>query len=135
MDRQLPRNATLPPDVLQSAIRGLMVLREVELNEINRLVFGPKDSHPSSKLKCALVTPAHPATLRTCQKVVDHIVGSSWQGTKVLQVPEFTQDFGGCTLPVFPDICGLCVERWKCGHTDLRKKAWEMLGDAFGLKG
>ena len=63
MDRRLPRNATLSPEVLQSAIRGLMALREVELNGTHRLIFGPNGPRPCSSLDCPSGTPASPATL------------------------------------------------------------------------
>ena len=134
MNRRLPRNAVLSPDVLQSAIRGLMALREVELNETHRFVFGPKGSHPCSDLNCPSNTPTDPVALEAYQKVFDLIVGPSQLGTKVLQVPEFYQDCGDNTVHVFPNICGSCVERWRFGHADLRKKAWSTLPDAFGLR-
>jgi hypothetical protein len=132
MGRHLPRNATLSPEILQSAIGGLMALREVELNQSHRLIFG---SHPCSALNCPSRTPTDPGTLEAYQKVFDHIVGSSQLGTKVLQVPEFYEDRGGNLQCVSPGICGSCVERWESGHADLRKKAWVMLPDVFGLKG
>ena len=136
MDKHLPQNATLPPDVLRSAIRGLITLREVELNGTHRLVFGPKDSHLTRPgTKCPSSTPTNPAMLEASQKVFDHIVDHSQQGTKVLQVPKFYQDSGDAPLPVFRDFCCICVGKWKVEHADLRKKAWLMLPDAFGLKG
>ena len=126
MDRRLPRNATLSPDVLQSAIRGLMALREAELSGTHRLVFGTDD--PSA-------TPTSPAVLEAFQKIIDHIVGPSQQGTRALQVPEFYQDRGGKTVFIFPKIFRSRVEGWESGHADLRKKVWSMLPDAFGLAG
>ena len=135
MDRRLPRNAVLPLEVLQPAIRGFVALREVELNETHRLVFGPKGSRPCSTSKCPSHAPTGPAALEAYQKVFDHIVGHSQSGTKVLQVPEFYEDCGGEPQCVGPGICGRCVERWESGHADLRKKAWATLSDIFGLKG
>jgi len=135
MDRHLPPNATLPPEILQTAITGLMELREVELNETHGLIFGPKNSHPSSASNCA-------SRIRTCmagssagQTVLRHIVGSSRSGTKVLEVPEFYEDRGGEVQCVGPGICSGCVERWESGHAELRKRVWAMLPDIFGLKG
>jgi hypothetical protein len=130
MDIRLPRNATLPPETLQSAIRGLMALREVELNETHRLIFGPRGSQPCSASNCPSRTPTGPRALEAYQNVFDRIVGSSQWGTKVLQVPEF-YDRGGDPQSVSPDICSSCVGRWESGHADLRKKAWEKL-DVFG---
>jgi hypothetical protein len=135
MDRRLPQSATLSPEILQSAIRGLMVLREVELNETHRLLFGPKGSHPCSASNCPSRTPNDPAALEAYQRVFDRIVGSPQLGTKVLQVPEFYEDCRGDIMCVSPGICSSCVERWESGHADLRKKAWATLPDVFGLQG
>jgi hypothetical protein len=135
MEERLPRNATLTPQILRSAIRGLMALREVELNENHRLIFGSKGSRPCSTSNCPSRTPTNPGALEAYQKVFDHIVGSSQLGTRVLQVPEFYEDCGGDLRCVGPGICSSCVERWESGHADLRKKAWATLPDVFGLKG
>jgi hypothetical protein len=135
MGRHLPRNATLSPEILQSAIGGLMTLREVELNETHRLVLGPRASLPCTVSNCPSRTPTGRATLEAYQRVFDRIVGSSQLGTKVLQVPEFYEDRGGDLQCVSPGICDSCVERWKSGHADLRKEVWVMLPDVFGLKG
>ena len=135
MGRDLPRNATLSPDILRFAMEGLMALREVELNETHRLVFGPKGSHPCSTSNCPLHTPSGPGASEACQKVFDHIVGPSQSGVKVLQVPEFYEDCGGDRHYVRPGFCSHCVARWESGHAELRKKAWAMLPDIFGLNG
>ena len=134
MDRLLSRNATLSPEILRSAIRGLMALREVELNETRHLIFGPKGSHPCSASNCPSLAPTDPATLVTYRKVFDHIVGPPQLGTKVLQIPEFYEGHGGDLRCVGPGICRRCVERWERGHAALRKKVWAMLPDVFGLK-
>jgi hypothetical protein len=135
MDRRLPRDATLSPEILQPAIRGLMALREVELNEAHYLVLGPKGSNPCSTPNCPSRTPTGPGALEALRKIFDHIVGSSQFGTRVLQVPEFYEGREGELRCVSPGICVGCVERWESGHTDLRKKAWAMLPAVFGLKG
>jgi hypothetical protein len=101
MGRHLPRNATLSPEILQSAIEGLMALREVEFNETYSWVFGPRDSLPCPVSYCPSRTPSGPATL-TYQKVFDRIVGSSQLGAKVMQVPEFYEDRGGDLQCVSP---------------------------------
>jgi len=134
MDRLLSRNATLSPEVLQSAIRGLMALREVELNETRSLIFGPKGSRPCSSSNCPSLAPTGPTALATYRKVFNHIVGSSRLGTKVLQIPEFYEDRGRDLRCVGPAICRSCVERWEHGHAVLRKKVWAMFPDVFGLK-
>jgi len=135
MDRHLPCNAMLSPETLQSAIRGLMALREAELNETHHLIFGPKSSHTCSVSNCPSRTPTDPAALEAYQKVFDRIVGSSQSGTRVLQVPEFYEDRRGGLQCTGPGICSLCVERWESGHADLRRKAWATLPGVFGLKG
>jgi hypothetical protein len=135
MARDLPRNATLSPDILRFAIEGLMALREVEFNETHRLIFGPKGSHPCSTPNCPSRTPSGPGALEAYQKVFDLTVGPSQSGVKVLQVPGFYEDCGGDPQCVGTGICKSCVERWESGHAELRKKAWAMLPDVFGLKG
>ena len=111
-----------------------MALREIELNETHRLVFGPKGSDPCSASNCPSRTSTGPGTLEAYyQKVFNRIVGPSQSGTKILQVPEFYEDRGGGLHCVVSGICSICVERWESGHADLRKKVWVMLPDVFGL--
>ena len=131
----LSRKATLPPKTLQSAFRGLMALREVELNEAHDLIFGPTSSHPCSVSNCPSRTPTGPAALEVYKKVFDHIVGSSQLGTNLLQVPEFCENSGDDLQCVGSGICGSCVGRWESGHAELRKKVWATLPGIFGLKG
>ena len=133
--RRLPASARLSPEILLVVTRGLMVLREVELNNTHRLIFGPTGSNPCSASNCPSRTPTSPATLEAYQKVFDHIVDSSQLGTNLLQVPEFCEGSGGNVRCVSPSICRSCVERWQSGHAELRKKVWEMLPGVFGLKG
>ena len=135
MDRRLPSSARLPPETLQVAIRGLMELREVELNETHRLIFGTTGPHPCTTLNCTSRTRTGPAALEANKKVFDRTVGPSKLGTRVLQVPEFYEDCGGSVQCVSPGVCSGCVERWESGHAELRKQAWAMLPDVFGLKG
>ena len=132
--RHLPRSATLSTETLQSAIRGLMMLRQAELNETHDLIFGPKGSHPCSTLDCPSRTPAGPAALEAYRKVFGHVVDSSQLGTKVLEVPEFYADHGGDRLCMGPGICGSCVGRWESEHAELRKRAWATLPVVFGLR-
>jgi len=131
MDKRLPRDATLPPEVLQSAIGGLMALREVELKETHDLIFGSKCPAPN----CASYNLTGPAASEAYHKILDHVVGPPGLGTKALQVPEFYEDCGDELRCVGPGICNNCVGRWESGHAELRKKFWAMLPDAFGLKG
>jgi len=135
MGKHLPRDATLSPEVLQSAIAGLIALRELELNETHDLIFEPDGSRPCSISNCPSRTPTGPAALAAYHRVFDRVVGSSQSGTKILQVPEFYEDCGGELQCVGPGICGSCVGRWESGHAELRKKVWGMLPDVFGLKG
>ena len=134
MDRRLPQSATLSAEILRSAISGLMRLREMERDETRRLIFGPKESQPCSVRNCSSHAPTDALAMQAYQKAFDHIVGSSQLGTKVLQVPEFYEDYGSGPQCVSPGICGGCVERWESGHADLRKKAWTKLPDVFELK-
>ena len=134
MSGHLPRNVALSPGILRSAVRGLMALREVELNETHRLIFGPKGTHPCSVPNCPSRIPTTPTALEAYQKVFDHIVSSSQLGTNVLQVPEFYEDCGGDLQCVGPGICSSCVGRWESGHAELRKNVWAKLPGVFGLK-
>ena len=134
MNRHLPRDATLSSETLQSAIGGLMALREAELNETHGLIFGPKGTRSCSTSSCPSRTPTGPAAFETYRKVFDHIAGSSQQGTKVLQVPDFYEGYGDEVRCVGPGICSSCVERWESEHAELRKKVWAMLPEVFGLK-
>ena len=130
----LPRNAILTPKVLQSAITGLMALREVEINETHRMIFEPEGS-PCSEPNCSSRTPTGPTTLKAYRKIFDHVIGSSRLGTKVLQVPEFHKNHGRDLRHVSPNICSICMKRWEAVHAELRKKVWAALPNVFGLKG
>ena len=63
MDEHLPASASLSLEILQVAIRGLMALCEMELDETGSLIFGPTGSHPCSALNCPSRTPTGPAAL------------------------------------------------------------------------
>jgi hypothetical protein len=129
MDKCLPQSATLPPDVLRSAIKGFITLRELELNETHRLVLSSYTPHspstcPSLKTKGQGVSDAH-------QRVIDQITGFPRSGTKVLEVLSLSDIYG-----LDPDgICRNCVKGWETEHVEVRKRAWNMLPDVFGLRG
>ena len=131
----LPRSATLSSDVFQSAIKGLMALRELEFSETHRLIFEPETPPLCSTSKCPSRTRTGPAALDAYRKVFNHVVGSSQFGTKVLQVPEFYEDRGDELQCIGGDICRNCVEGWEVRHANLRKKVWMRLPEVFGLKG
>ena len=135
MDKRLPASARLSPEILHIALRGLMTLRELELNKTHRIIFGRKGSHPCSVSNCPSRAPIDPAALEAYEKIFDHIVGSFHLGTNVLQVPEFYEDREGGPQCVGPGICGNCVEWLESRHVDLREKVWAMLPDVFGLRG
>ena len=126
MGMDLPQNATLPPETLRSAMRGLMALREIELNETHRFILGAKDSHPCSASNC----PLHIPTLGS-----DRTVGSSQFGMDVLQVPELCEDRASDLQHASRGVCSGCAKKWQSVRAELRKKAWEMLPYVFGLKG
>jgi hypothetical protein len=134
MGRHLPRNSALALQILQPATEGFVALRELELNETHRLVFGTKSSYPCSTPNCVSRMPTGPGALEAYQKVFDHIVGPLQFGTRVLQVPEFYEDRRRQRLCVIPGVCSGCVGRWESGHADLRKKTWAVLPDVFGLR-
>jgi hypothetical protein len=126
MDNCLPQSATLPPEVLRSAIKGFIALRELELNETHHLVLSPNASHssescPSRKMVGQRVSDAH-------QRVIDQVTGFSRSGTKVLEVLSLSGvDSDG--------FCTNCVRGWETEHAEVRKRAWDMLPNVFGLRG
>ena len=131
MDRSLPQRAILSPEILQSAIKGLMALRELELNEAYCLVLGSKTSHLCSSSNCP---PRHATDARVSdayKKVVDRITYPSRSGTKVLEVVTSGSICGGNS----DRFCESCVKGWEVGHGEVRKRVWNMLSDVFGLKG
>ena len=131
MDRSLPQRAILSPEILQSAIKGLMALRELELNETYCLVLGSKTSHLCSSSNCP---PRHATDARVSdayKKVVDRITYPSRSGTKVLEVVTSSSICGGNS----DRFCESCVKGWEVGHEEVRKRVWNMLSDVFGLEG
>jgi hypothetical protein len=130
MDRRLPQSATLSPEILQSAIGGFIALREMELNEIHRLVLGPNPPHPCSSTNC-LHARQRVQESDAHQKVIDRITGSSRSGTRVLQVLSLSSIYGGDSH----GFCESCVKGWEVGHVEVRRRAWDMLPNLFGLKG
>ena len=130
MDRSLPQSATLPPEVIQSAIKGLMALRELELNETYCLILGSKTSHHCSSSDCPSHNATGPMVPEAHKRVVDRLTDSSLSGTKVLQVLSLSDIYEGD----FDEFCGNCVRGWEAGHAGIRKRAWNILRDAFGLE-
>ncbi|KAF9783248.1 hypothetical protein BJ322DRAFT_1212047 [Thelephora terrestris] len=129
MDRSLSQRATLSPEVLESAIKGLVALQKLELNETYRLVLGPKISQTCSSPNCHSRNATGLKVSDAHQKVIDRITDSSRSGTKVLQV------LSSSSIEGHRDgFCEVCVKGWEAGHVEVRKKAWNMLPDAFGLK-
>ena len=119
----------LSPGTLQPAFRGLVELREIGLSETHRLVFEPRGSHPFSVSSRPSRTPTGLAALEAHRKSVGRMVGSSWLGTRGLQIPEFHEDYGGDIQCVCPGIYSGCVEERGPEHTGSRKKAWAMCLD------
>jgi len=131
MDRRLPQSAILSPEILQSVIRGFVTLREMELKETHRLIFGSRTSRPCSSSKCPSFKTAGPRVSGAHQKIVDQITDSSQPGTKVLQVLSLAEICGDdCHV-----FCKICVEGWEAGHAGVREKVWTALPGVFGLKG
>jgi len=131
MDKRLPANARLAPEILQVAIKGLFALREMELKETHRLIFGSKGSRSCSRPNCPSRNATGPGVSEAHQRVVDRIVDSAHSGTKLLQVLSLKEVCGDDAL----GFCEGCVRAWESGHADVRKKAWAALPDVFGLKG
>jgi len=130
-DRSLPRSATLSPEVLHSAIGGLMTLREAELNETYRLILGSKLPHPCSSTNCPSRKTTGPRASEARQKVIDRIIDASGTGTKILQVLSLS----GARESDFDGFCETCLKGWEAGYAGVRKRAWDRLPRVFGLKG
>ena len=131
MDRRLPQNAILSPEILQSAIRGFVTLREMELKETHRLIFGSGTPRRCSSLECPSLRVGGPRASEAHQKIIDQVTDSSQPGTKVLQVLSLADIFGGDCY----GFCESCVEGWEADHGEVRKKVWNALPGVFGLKG
>ena len=131
MDRRLPASARLPPEILQVAIKGLLTLREMELKETYRLICGSKGTRSCSQSNCPSHNATSPGVSEAHQKVVDRIADSAHPGMKLLQVLSLREVCGGDCL----GFCESCVEGWEVGHAEVRKNAWGVLPDVFGLEG
>jgi hypothetical protein len=131
MDKRLPQSAKLPPDILQTAIKGLMALREMERDETYRLVMGLKTSHTCSSAESPSRKTTAPRTSDAHRKVIERITGSSQSGTKVLQVLSLSGIYGSDSH----GFCENCVKGWEVGHAEVRRRAWSMLPIFFGLEG
>ena len=130
MNRRLPTSARLSPEVLQVAIEGFVALREIELKETHRLILGSKGSHSCRLPSCPSCNTTGPGVSEAHRKVVDRIVDSARPGTKFLQVLSLREVFGGDYF----GFCESCVEGWEVGHVGVRRRAWGVLPDVFGLK-
>ena len=128
-DARHPRSARLSPEILQVAIKGLIVLRDMELKETHRLIFGSEGSRSCSRPNCPSRNQTGPGVSEARREVVDRIVDSVHSGTKLLQVLSLREACGGDCL----GFCEGCAGRWEYGHADVRKKAWAALPDVFRL--
>ena len=130
MNKSLQQSATLSPEILRSALEGLMALRELELDETYRLVLGPRTSHQCSSPNCPERDATGPRASDAHKKVIDRIKDSTRFGTRVLQVLSLSSTYEGGS----DGFCESCVKGWEAGHVEVRKKAWNTLRDAFGLR-
>ena len=125
MDGRLPQSATLSPEVLRLATKGLMELRELELIEVYRLVLGFITSNTCSSTSCPLYRPTE-----TPEEVIERITASSRSETRVLEVLSLGGIYGNDS----DGFCEVCVKKWDAGHAEVRRRAWNMLPKVFGLK-
>jgi hypothetical protein len=129
LDRHLPQNAALSPEVLKSAAAGLLVLREFEVGETHCLVMERRNSNACSSLSCPSRNTTGPRVSDAHKKVIERITGSPQSGTKILQVLSLR----GITEGDPSGFCKNCLGGWEDGHVEIRKRAWDMLPYAFGL--
>ena len=131
MDRRLPKSATLPSEVLEPAMKGFVVFRELELKETHRLVLGPRTSGQCSSGSCPSRKTTGPGASDAHHwKIIDRITGSSQTGMNVLEVFSLSGANGGDT----GGFCESCVKGWEAGHAEVRRRAWNALPSVFGLK-
>lgn len=131
MDRRLPQNAILSPETLQSAVKGLVALRELELHETYRLVLGSRTSPACPSSNCPSHKTTNPGLSNAHENVIGRITDSSRSGTKVLQV----LSLGGASDRNSDGFCENCVKGWEAGHIQVRRRTWDMLPAVFGLEG
>ena len=137
MNTRFPSSAMLSGKTSGSAIRGLMVLREMELKEMHRIIFAIKNAAHGvgcSSMDC----PSRNSRglldeefIQAHQQTFDRITGSTVRGTRILQVlsaKEFMEDKES-------KFCQICADKMAVAHGEVRKKAWAALPKAFDLKG
>ena len=133
MDARLPTNATLSGQTLRSAIRGLIALREMELDETHRIIFTTSNYVGCSSTDCPSLRSGRrldAEIVGVLQRTSDRITGSAVGGTRILQVlsgSEFAEDTES-------KFCRFCTEKMQAAHGEVRKKAWAALPDVFGLR-
>jgi len=126
MNPRHPVRARLSSETLQTAVEGLMALREMELKEIGRLIMTP---HRCLSQGCISPKTLGLGASGTERLVVDKITGSLHSGTKVLQVFSLDEICGD----KLDGFCKSCEEWWESGHVEMRKSAWVALPSVFGL--
>ena len=129
MDRRLPASARLSPEILEVAMKGLLTLRETELRETHRLIFGPRGSRPCSQSNCPSRNTTGPRVSQAHQEVIDRIADSVRSGTNILQALSLKEICGDDCL----GFCKSCVDGWEAGHANVRKNTWSVLPSVFGL--
>ena len=136
MDTRLQSGATLSGQTLKSAMRGLMVLREMELKEMHQIFFTFKDTANRSGCSSKDCSSrgskgsSDVGVMQAHQRVFDRITGSVVGGTRILQVLS-ADEFAGDGESKF---CQICAERMEVAHANVRRKAWAALPGVFGLK-
>ena len=136
MDTRLPSSATLSGRTLRFAIHGLIALREMELMDTHRIIFGTKDTidlRSCSSAECLSRNPKRTLDGKSgsaYQRIFDQITGSANGGTRILQVSSATEFAGGPESK----FCQACAEKMQAAHADVRRKAWAALPEVFGLK-
>ena len=129
MGRGQPASARLSLEILEIAMKGLFTLRERELRETHRLIFGSKVPRRCSESDCPLHNANVPRISEAQQEAVDRIADSARSGTNLLQVLSLREVLGGDCL----GFCKGCVEGWEAGHANVRKNTWAILPNVFGL--
>jgi len=114
MSRCLPVSARLSPNILRVAIMGPIALREMELRETHRLIFGPDASHQCSSSICPSRGAVGPKIWEAHQNVIDRVMDSSGCGSKTLQIVSLSDVCSG-------DCYGFCENYVRGGSTGMQK--------------
>ena len=123
-----PAGVGLHPETLQTAVGGLMVLRDMELEGVHKLIMTPFLCVSRERISPKRLDPG--ASLDMERKVINNFTGSSESGTKITQVFSLNNIIGS----ELGRPCENCEEWWESRRVEVRRKARAALLGVFGLR-